>query len=243
MKKGADVSVPLEVTLKDLYIGKTLQVLHKKQVLCTHCRGTGAKNFDDVETCPVCHGKGVRVITQQLGPGFVQQTQTTCDKCNGKGKIVKSVCPHCRGRKVESGKETIKIQIEPGMEDEHKITFRQQCDEAPETTPGDLHFVIQTQPHPLFVRKGNNLHFKTSITLLEALVGFCKTIQHLDDHPVEISSSGVTIPGQVRKIDGEGMPIHNDPSSFGSLFVEYNVVFPTSLTEEQKNLFREILKK
>jgi DnaJ-related protein SCJ1 len=242
MKEGPDLSVPLEVTLEDLYLGKTIKVLHKKQILCTHCRGSGAKNPDDVEICPVCKGKGVRIITQQLGPGFVQQVQTTCDRCGGKGQTVKSVCPHCKGKKVEHGSETLTIILERGMADGQTIVFRQQCDEAPDTQPGDLTFVISTLPHHRFTRKGNDLYFKTTISLLEALVGFSKQIPHLDGHLVTIESKSITIPGAIMKIEGEGMPHHDYPSFSGNLFVEFTVQFPDSLTSEQKKVFQQILR-
>jgi DnaJ family protein A protein 2/DnaJ-related protein SCJ1 len=39
---------------------------------------------------------------------------------------------------------------------------------------------------------------------------------------------------QVRKIEGEGMPVHNFPSQRGTLFVKYIVDLPRQLNEEQK---------
>ena len=33
-------------------------------------------------------------------------------------------------------------------------------------------------------------------------------IEHLDGHKVTIASSGVTVPGQVQRIPGEGMPLY-----------------------------------
>lgn len=74
-KRGPSVTIPLEVTLKDLYLGKELKVAHKKQVLCPKCRGSGAKRAEDVVICSKCKGTGVITVTQQLGPGFVTQTQ------------------------------------------------------------------------------------------------------------------------------------------------------------------------
>lgn len=117
------------------------QLLHKKQVLCSKCRGTGAKSQEDIEKCPVCKGKGIRIVTQQLAPGFVQQMQTTydlwrmiyktcwrssivissCDRCGGKGQTIKATCPHCKGKKVEKDEEKISLIIERGMPDGYKI--------------------------------------------------------------------------------------------------------------------------
>jgi len=239
--KGPDVEMELEVTLQDLYLGRTLEVVQKKQMLCHKCRGTGAKKASDVTTCSGCKGTGMKVKVQQLGPGFVQQTQTVCDECGGKGKKVTSTCPHCGGKKVETGEDTITIFVERGMQDGEKIVFEGQSDEAPDSTPGDLIFKLVTVPHKKFVRKGDDLHYPLTISLLEALVGFTKKIKHLDGHTVEITRTEVTKPGQIITISGEGMPMHNFPSQTGNLYVEVTVKFPASVTEEQKEGFRKLL--
>lgn len=233
-RKGPNVEIPLEVTLQELYIGKVLTVGHKKQVLCPKCRGTGAKNSDDVSTCPDCGGSGTKVFTQQLGPGFITQTQRTCDRCGGKGKIVKSTCPVCKGSKVGMEDDTIRVEIERGMPDGHSIVFEQEADEHPDETPGDIIFKVVTLPHKRFSRSGNDLHMKLNISLLEALVGFSKVVKHLDGHEVKITKDTVSKPGEIITISDEGMPLHNYPSQLGNLFVELNFKMPTSLTEEQK---------
>lgn len=239
--KGPDLEIELEVTLKDLYLGKVFDVAHRKQTLCHKCRGTGAKKASDVTTCSGCKGTGMKVKVQQLGPGFVQQTQTQCDECGGKGKKVTSTCPHCGGKKVEVGEEVIMVALERGMQDGEKISFSQQADESPDTTPGDLIFRVVTVPHKRFTRKGDDLHFSLTISLLEALVGFSKKIKHLDGHTVDVIRAEVTKPGQIITITGEGMPMHNYPSQTGNLHIEITVKFPISITEEQKEGFKKLL--
>jgi DnaJ-class molecular chaperone len=142
-------------------------VAHRKQILCTKCRGTGAKDPNDVKTCPDCGGKGIKVETKKVGPGFIQQMQTTCNVCGGKGTTVTTKCPHCHGTKIEIGEEQLVMVIERGMPDQHKIRFEQEADEAPDTVPGDLYFTIVTLEHDRFSRKGNDLYLKEKITLLE----------------------------------------------------------------------------
>jgi len=240
-RKGPNIVIPLEVTLNDLYNGKTISVAQKKQVLCSKCGGTGAKNADDVQVCPECKGTGTKVFTQQLGPGFITQTQKTCDRCSGKGRIVKSTCPFCKGTKVSTEEDTFSIFIERGMPDGHDIVFEQQADEAPDTTPGDVVFKIKTLPHKRFTRDGHNLNLKMTISLLEALVGFSKTITHLDGHQVPVVKTDVTKPGEIIMIEGEGMPHHNYASQTGNLYIEFSIKMPTSVTEEQKQAFRQLL--
>jgi DnaJ-related protein SCJ1 len=240
-KKNPNVEIPLEVTLQDLYLGSTFRVAHKKQTLCTRCRGTGAKDANDVTTCPVCKGSGVKTEVHQIGPGFIQQTQSTCDKCGGRGRIVKSVCPLCKGTKVGHSEDKITVVVEQGMIDGDEIRFENEADEQPDVIPGDLVFKIVTVPNKRFVRQGDNLHTKLNITLLEALVGFSKSFKHLDGHRVVVERDTVTIPGQVVRIAEEGMPKHNYASEKGDLFVEFTVIFPESLSQEQKEGFKQLL--
>lgn len=242
MRQGASIRMTLEATLEDLYLGKTVKVAQKRQILCQKCRGLGTEKPEDMVTCPVCKGRGVRTVVQQMGPGFTVQTQTTCDHCGGKGKMAHSTCPHCGGTKVETSEEVLTIFIEKGMKDGDTITFERQADEAPETTPGDLVFVIQQQPHSTFTRNGNDLHTTKSISLLEALVGFETSVRHLDGRKVPIKRTEITTPGFVLEIPDEGMPVHEWNSERGSLFVKFSIRFPVSLTEEQKQGFRDILK-
>ncbi|GAM22337.1 hypothetical protein SAMD00019534_055120, partial [Acytostelium subglobosum LB1] len=240
-QRGADIELDIEATLKDLYVGRTTHVTHKKQILCHKCRGTGAKRAEDVTVCTGCNGSGIKTKIQHLGPGFVQQMQTTCDECGGKGKKVTSKCPHCKGKKVEIGEETYTIYIEKGMADGQTIKLDGMAEEAPDTTPGDVIFKIVQVPHPQFTRAGDNLHYRMAITLLEALTGFDKTIEHLDGHKVRVHRETVTRPGFVMDIEHEGMPHHSFPSQTGALYIEFTVIFPTELTAEQQSAFKKLL--
>jgi len=242
MKTGPGIQSPVQVTLEDLYNGKTFTVLHKKQVLCHVCRGTGAENPDDVTTCTACNGQGVKTRRHQIGPGFFQTVQETCHVCNGKGKTITSTCPHCNGHKVEQGSEELILVIERGMPDHHHIVFQEECDESPEQRPGDLTFVLTTLKHPIFTRDNNDLKMEMTITLLEALVGFEKHVVHLDGHAVTVKRAAVTIPGQVIQMPGEGMPHHQFPSEFGDLYITITVQFPKRVSETQAKIFRDLLK-
>lgn len=54
-------------------------------------------------------------------PNLRSNNGDRCDECGGKGKKVTSTCPHCSGRKVEVGEETIMVAVERGMQDGEKI--------------------------------------------------------------------------------------------------------------------------
>eukprot|EP00300_Choanocystis_sp_HF-7_P022667 c2208_g1_i1.p2 GENE.c2208_g1_i1~~c2208_g1_i1.p2 ORF type:complete len:377 (+),score=79.92 c2208_g1_i1:30-1133(+) len=241
-RKGPNIVVDFDVDLEALYNGRELHAQISKQVICPSCSGTGAENPDDIQTCPHCHGKGVRIEKHQLGPGFFQQVQVNCDKCGGKGKIFKSKCKRCGGRKVVNGENAIDIDIIRGMPDGHKIEFAMEGDQGPDITAGDVVFVVRTAPHARFERRGNDLHTKMTISLLDALVGFSHEILHLDGHSVTVARTAVTRPGQTIRIEGEGMPLYDSPDTFGDLHVRFEIDMPAKVTDAQKDGFRALLK-
>lgn len=158
----------------------------------------------------------------------------TCDQCGGKGRIVKSKCPHCKGNKVTRHSSQISVVVERGMPDGYKVVFEREGDASPDVTPGDVNFFLRTQPHPVFTRKGDDLYVNQKIGLKAALLGFKKTLKHLDGHLVTLERTEVTQPNFVQAIPNEGMPHHSFPSEAGTLYVEYTVVLPAVLTAEQK---------
>lgn len=120
----------------------------------------------------------------------------SCNTCAGKGKISKSKCPHCQGKKVKRGTHEITVTIERGMPDGHTIVYEREGDQSPDYSSGDLTFTIVTQPHDFFTRVGDNLYCKISITLRESLIGFEKKIKHLDGTMIMVKRDKITPSGK-----------------------------------------------
>lgn len=66
--------------------------------------------------------------------------------------------------------------------------------------------------------------------MIQAILGFEKRIVHLDGREVLIEEGGITQPGFVKVVEGEGMPIR-DSNERGNLYVKINVSIP-EFTEE-----------
>jgi len=241
-RKGPELSIKIPVTLEHIYNGKEIGVFHTKQTICPHCRGTGADDPDHIQNCPVCRGSGVMIKKQQIGPGFFQQFQTECDRCHGKGKIYTSTCRVCKQAKVLPGSDKFTLYIEKGVKNGHKLTFPSMGNEYDSMGASDISFIVVEIPHPRFKREGDNLRAVVELTLKEALLGFEKTLDHLDGHQVTLKRDYVTQPGDVDKIKGEGMPQHEYSSYHGDLFVEYKVVLPEKMTSEQIKLWEEFFR-
>ncbi len=238
-KRKDDIPMDIEVTLQELYLGSSRTVRLRRQILCPACRGTGAKD-GEVENCNKCGGKGFTLERRQVGPGFIQQVQVDCKKCEGTGKISKAECPVCEGKKVQTGDKDIEVYIEQGMPDGAEILFEGEGDQGPGESPSHLKFFVRTVPHKLFVRDGEDLHIDVHIDLMEALFGFSRTIEHLDGHAVNVERKGVTKPGAKEIVKKEGMPVHNFPSDRGDLVANFIIDMPKELTAEQKAVIAEV---
>ncbi len=194
-RKGKDLVHRVNVSLEDLYKGKTTKLALTKHVICAKCSGKGGKD-GAVKTCSTCSGRGVRVIMRQLGP-MIQQIQQPCNDCDGSGQVIdpKNRCKTCLGKKVNSEKKFLEVHIDKGMKGGQTINFPGESDQAPDTIPGDVVIVIEEKPHDRFKREGNDLWYEGEIDLLTALGGGSFAIQHLDDRALIVN----LVPGEVIK--------------------------------------------
>lgn len=244
-QKGDNVNFPLKVTLEDLFMGMSKKLRLTKNVLCSACNAHGSKSGQPT-TCRACKGSGVRMVVRQLGPGMIQQMQTTCSDCGGEGNTISDAdrCPKCLGSKVVKERKTLEVFIEKGMKHGQKIPFKGEADQAPNADPGDVIVVLQAKDHRTFGREGMNLFIQKKITLLQALCGFSFTITHLDGRIMNvstISNSEIIKPGEVKCIENEGMPQERNPFVRGGLFIEFEVEFPNKLSEIKKKKLQNIL--
>ncbi|XP_020487062.1 dnaJ homolog subfamily A member 4 [Labrus bergylta] len=228
-RKGKNVLHQLSVTLEEMYMGTTRKLGLQKNTICEKCEGYGGKK-GALEKCSTCKGKGVHIKIQQIGPGMIQQTQSMCPECQGQGEKFNSKdrCKNCNGHKVERKKKVLEVHIDKGMRDGQKVTFHGEGDQEPGLEPGDVIIVLDQKEHPVFQRQEDNLVMKMKIKLSEALCGFKKTIQTLDNRELLINSSPgeVIKPNQVKCVQNEGMPLYKDPCEKGQLFIKFEVEFP-----------------
>jgi DnaJ-class molecular chaperone len=217
VQKGDDVQATLDMSLEDLYNGGVRKASFERRVVCRGCRAR--------PDSPKCQGCGrcpneVRNVNRQVGPGmFIQQQEEVASK-----------------EKCKHEDTLIDVQIERGMRNGESVNFPRMAEQRPGILPGAMIFNLKAMKHPKFERKGDDLHMNMQVSLREALLGWEQTIRHMDGHSIETGTSSVTKPFQVTKVEGEGMPLRDDPSSFGDLYIMVEVIFPATLTAEQKNM-------
>ncbi|KAF7990282.1 hypothetical protein HCN44_000087 [Aphidius gifuensis] len=230
--RGKDVVHQLSVSLEELYKGTTRKLALQKNVICDKCEGHGGKK-GAAEQCSNCHGSGICVQIQQLGPGMVQQIHSSCSHCKGQGTRFnqRDRCKNCNGKKTIRDRKILEVHIDKGMTDGQKIVFNGEGDQEPDLEPGNIMIILDEKEHPVFKRHGHHLVMPMTLTLVEALCGFQKIVKTLDDRDLLITS----LPGQViqhgdlKSIPNEGMPVYRDPFTKGKLTIQFTVKFPRSI--------------
>ena len=79
-----------------------------------HCSSGGKSG--SVIRCKKCHGTGIQVAHRPIGPGMVQQIQSTCDDCGGTGDFIKERdrCKKCKGKRTLEVNHKLEVVITIG---------------------------------------------------------------------------------------------------------------------------------
>ena len=104
--------------------------------------------------------------------------------------------------------------------------------------PGNLYVLLHVRPHAIFRRSGDDIVLELNINVSQAALGDKVTIPTLDgEESVPIPSGTQT--GRIFRLRGRGVP-HLRRSGRGDLLIVTQVVVPTGLDEQQRELFQEL---
>lgn len=263
-RRGPNVELKVQIPLRDFYLGRTVEFQWDKQEICERCDGTGAED-KVVDTCQKCNGRGIVVQKHQLAPGMFQQVQMHCDRCGGRGKSIKHVCPVCSGQRVARQATTVSVTIQRGTAKDARVVYENEADASPDYVAGDLLVTLSEKeagdpadnPDHVdgvnFRRRGDDLFWREVISLREAWMGdWTRNLTHMDGHIVHLKRARgeVVQPGQVETVAGEGMPIYDEDgdsvyhkTQYGNLYVEYSVVLPDQMESGMEKEFWAVWQK
>ncbi|PUU76889.1 hypothetical protein B9Z19DRAFT_217011 [Tuber borchii] len=229
-QKGKDVVQQYEVSLEELYKGKTVKLASTRNILCSLCKGSGGKDKAKAKKCANCSGRGWNQNLRQIGRGIVTQENVICVSCKGSGDVFreKDRCKKCKGNCVVEEKKVLEIYIPRGSKEGDKIVLQGEADEAPDHETGDIIFLLEEKEHDVFSRAGADLTAPLHVSLAEALTGFSRVVlKHLDGRGIQIThpKGKILKPGQVLKVEGEGMPLKKGDGK-GDLFLVVDIEFP-----------------
>lgn len=71
-------------------------------------------------------------------PGFVTNSQVTCDRCGGRGSVIARKCSKCNGEKILKEMNKLEIELERGTKEGEELVFEGESDEGPDYDAGDV---------------------------------------------------------------------------------------------------------
>jgi molecular chaperone DnaJ len=133
---------------------------------------------------------------------------------------------------------TLQVAIPAGIHDGQRIRLSGEGHAgALGGRAGDVYVQVHVRPDPRFVREGNDIFSTVDLTITQAALGAIVTVPTLEGE-TELSLSPGTQPGEIRVLQGRGMPVLQGFGR-GDHRVLVNVLVPRRLTEEQRRLLEE----
>lgn len=236
--RGIDLETELQIDFEEAVFGVEKVVTLEKREVCKTCSGSGAEPGSKVVTCPKCHGQGQIVISRRTVFGQIQ-SRTTCDRCEGTGKVPEVICRTCGGSGSLRQQKNISVKIPAGIDDGQRIRIPGEGEAGYRgSRAGDLYLVIKVRPHKEFKRDGVNLYKEVPVSFTQAALGAKIRVKTLDGE-VELKIPAGTQPGTVFKLKGKGVPNLNGRWR-GDLLITARVVVPSKLTKKEKDLLRQV---
>jgi curved DNA-binding protein len=114
----------------------------------------------------------------------------------------------------------IEVQIPPGIADGTRVRARGQANQ------GDLYIKVRVQPHPSFVRKGDELFTTVQVPLATAIAGGTVTVTTISGKQIALTVAPNTKHGTRLRARGQGMP-RSRGSGNGDLIAEVSIQIPS----------------
>ncbi len=134
----------------------------------------------------------------------------------------------------------VRITIPGGVEDGQVIKLKGYGGAGVNGGPaGDLYITFAINNNTSFQRIGNDLYRTVPVSLYTAVLGGEEIIETLNGK-VKISLKPGTQNGAKTRIKGKGFPLYKQPESTGDLYITFQVMIPTDLSEKEKALFSEL---
>lgn len=235
--EGDDIAARVSVSFEEAAFGCKKEVNFARVENCPDCHGSGAEHEGDIEKCPECNGLGRINVRQQTMLGYMQ-TQRTCQRCAGRGKIIKSPCKNCNGKGRIRINKKLEVNIPSGIDDRQNIILRNQGSAGLNGGPnGDLIIEVRVKEDKIFEREGNNIYCEVPISFTEATLGAEIDIPVLGGGVEKFKIPEGTQSGSDFTLKNKGIPDINTKRR-GDLIFKVAVETPKNLNSKQKELLR-----
>jgi molecular chaperone DnaJ len=99
---------------------------------------------------------------------------------------------------------TITVRIPAGINDGAKVRVKGRGGPG-EAGPGDLYVLVSVIPHPIFTRKGENLHLTIPVSFTEAALGADISVPTIEGDEVKVRIAPGTQNGKTLRVKGRGV--------------------------------------
>ena len=237
-REGDDVATRVSVSFEEAAFGCKKEVNFARIENCPDCHGSGAEHEGDIEKCPECHGTGRVTVRQQTMLGYMQ-TQRSCQRCSGRGKIIKNPCKNCNGKGRIRINKKLEVNIPSGIDDRQNIVLRGQGSAGINGGPsGDLIIEVRVREDKIFEREGNNVYCEVPITFAEATLGAEIDVPVLGGGTEKFKIPDGTQSGTTFTLKNKGIPDINTKRK-GDMIIKVAVETPKNLNSKQKELLLE----
>ena len=228
---GEDIQKEMTLSFMDAAKGCSKSFSYMRNEPCESCKGTGAKNGTEYQTCGKCQGTGTIRVTQNTMFGRTIR-QTVCPDCAGSGRSIKEKCPDCKGKGSQRKETTVKIEIPSGVDNGSYMKKKGLGQAAPNGgVPGDLIILFRVEPHKMFVREGFDLKLDVPVSFKTAALGGVVKVPTIDD-TFDFTVPEGTQSGTIFTLRGKG--IKSARGGVGNLILRVIVEVPTKLSKSQK---------
>jgi molecular chaperone DnaJ len=237
-RRGQDALIRIQIDLSDAVFGSQRELTVDTAVRCGACDAAGTAPGSSTETCIMCKGRGE---IQQVQRSFLGQVMTSrpCPQCQGFGTTIPHPCPECSGDGRVRTRRTLTVQIPPGVDTGTRIQLSGEGEVGPNGGPaGDLFVEIVVAAHPLFERRGDELHCMVTVPMTAAALGTSLTLDTLDG-PTDVDIRSGTQSGETLIVRGKGAARLRSAGR-GDLHVHLSVQTPTKLDSAQEDLLRQL---
>jgi DnaJ-class molecular chaperone len=137
---------------------------------------------------------------------------------------------------------SVDVRIPPGVKDGSRVRAAGEGEAGSNgAMSGDLYLRVKLKPHPVFERRGNDLHAKVAVPVTTAVLGGEAQVPTISG-AVRLKIPETTQTGQVFRLKGHGMPAVGKPDDRGDLYATIEVQLPRSLTRDQRQHYEALAK-
>jgi len=166
-----------------------------------------------------------------------------CPRCRGEGRIVESPCDACRGEGRTERRRSLRVTIPAGIDEGHQIRLSNEGETGPRGgAPGSLYVAVHVADHPSLTREGTELFYEADISIVQAALGTKLHVPTVEGDDAEVEVKAGTQPGTEIRLRGRGVPNLRRQSARGDLHVVVNVVVPTKLSRQQREMLEAYAK-